>query len=144
MEKLLKLKIRAYYKFIRIIKRATESIMEAYDISDEEIYMSKLAVAEAAANVIEHSYKGETDDIIEFEIEKNEKEWYFTIKDYGCKMDLCEIKSRNLEDYKEGGLGVHIIKSVMDSTEYSHFKNGTKLKMIKKMGADKRWVLVNT
>jgi len=42
------------------------------------------------------------------------------LRDSGLKTDPEKIKSRNLEDVRPGGLGVHIIKSTMDVVAYDN------------------------
>lgn len=128
------LKIPAYYKYVKIFKDLIEDILELNGISKDEIYEVKLAIAEAAVNVIKHSYCCECDKEIELTIEINEKSMVFMMRDFGEKVDIREIKSRDLDNFKENGLGVYIIKSVMDSVEYQHMKKGTLLTMSKVMG----------
>jgi anti-sigma regulatory factor (Ser/Thr protein kinase) len=40
------------------------------------------------------------------------------VRDYGRSVDPSTIKSRDLDDFRPGGLGVHIIRSIMDEVEY--------------------------
>lgn len=131
---LLAMKTKALYKYIKVVKKATENITLNFGMTVDDSYLVKLAVAEAVANIIEHSYDGETSDEIEYTINKNGNDWSFVLKDFGEKKKIENIKSRKLDDYKEGGLGVHIIKNIMDVAEYSHFENGTILTMKKKTG----------
>lgn len=133
MEMLLNLKTTAYYRYIRLFKRAAEIVLESLDVKEDDIYALKLAVAEAAANVIEHGYGAETGENIELEVYLEDKELTFVLRDYGTQSDVSDIKSRELDDYQEGGLGVHIIRTVMDSVEYIHMEKGTKLIMKKKI-----------
>lgn len=133
MEMLLNLKTTAYYRYIRLFKRAAEIVLESLDVKEDDIYALKLAVAEAAANVIEHGYGVETEENIELEVYLEAKELTFVLRDYGTQSDVSDIKSRELDDYQEGGLGVHIIRTVMDSVEYIHMEKGTKLIMKKKI-----------
>ena len=46
------------------------------------------------------------------------------LRDYGKVVDPAEICSRDLEDVRPGGLGVHIIKECMDSMEYCPAEGG--------------------
>jgi len=128
------LRIPAYYKYVKIFKDLIEDILEVNGISEEEVYEVKLAIAEAAVNVIKHSYCCECDKEIELKIEINEESMVFMMRDFGEKVDIKDIKSRDLDNFKENGLGVYIIKSVMDSVEYQHMKKGTLLTMSKVMG----------
>lgn len=137
MEQLLKINIPGYYKYIQIIKNSTEKVMEFFEIKEEERYSIKLAISEAVANIIKHSYKGEGDNIIEYCILINAKnEFEFVLIDYGLKVEKEIIKSRNLEELDERGLGVHLMNSIMDNVEYKHIDRGTKLIMKKKIGDD--------
>ncbi len=97
-----------------------------------------LAVVEALTNVIRHSYGGPCDRPVDFMINRyrNPKDGRegleVIIQDYGPKVDLSRICSRDLDDIRPGGLGVHIIQSTMDEIEYSHGETGgLKLRIVK-------------
>jgi len=54
------------------------------------------------------------------------------IEDEAKQVDPAEIKSRDLEEVRPGGLGVHIIKSVMDEVRYERREPiGMRLTMVK-------------
>ena len=54
------------------------------------------------------------------------------IRDFGKQVDPDCIKSRDLDDVKPGGLGVHLIKSIMDEVKYRrHEEGGMELRMSK-------------
>lgn len=134
MKLLLKITLTAYYKYVTLVKAATENILELLNVPESEIYMIKLAISEATVNVIEHAYKGETGEKIEFFIyDIGENKLKFILRDYGKQKKLEEIKGRELEDFKENGLGVHLIKIIMDKIEYKHLEVGTELNMEKNL-----------
>lgn len=55
------------------------------------------------------------------------------IEDEARQVDPAIIKSRNLDEVRPGGLGVHIIRAVMDEVAYEHRSPiGMRLSMIKK------------
>ena len=83
-----------------------------------------LAVNEACMNIIQHGYNNEPDheftmviSLSEHEISR-EKELIIQLNDQAKKVDPLEIKSRDLDDVKPGGIGVHMIHELMDSAEY--------------------------
>lgn len=82
-----------------------------------------LAVDEALANVIQHGYKGVSDQPIDVRFERLEhngrRGLRVTIRDYGRQVDPATIRSRDLADIRPGGLGVHIMRSVMDEVIYA-------------------------
>jgi len=90
-----------------------------------EVNCSQLALAvdEAMANVIRHGYDARVDGKIWIEVThqgdaKSGLMMKIVIEDEAKQVDPCTIKSRDLEDIRPGGLGVHIIKEVMDEARY--------------------------
>ena len=80
-----------------------------------------LAVDEALANVMRHGYNGATDRPIWVSIWPLEDGgMQIVVEDEAKQVDLDKIKGRDLEDIRPGGLGVHIIKEVMDTATYEH------------------------
>lgn len=58
------------------------------------------------------------------------------IEDEARQVDPAVIKSRNLDEVRPGGLGVHIIKSVMDEVRYEPRERiGMRLTMLKRRSA---------
>lgn len=91
-----------------------------------------LAVDEACSNIIRHSYKGSPDGKIVITCRVGGDKIDISIRDFGEKIDLERVKPPDLGDVKPGGLGVHMIRSVMDTMEYdcSH-EVGTEIHMTK-------------
>ena len=88
-----------------------------------------LAVDEALSNIIRHGYGGEPGHKIELTArvlhDPSQGEGIeVRVRDYGKQVPLETICGRDLNDIRPGGLGVHIIRSVMSSVEYSHAKGG--------------------
>ncbi|MBN1999400.1 ATP-binding protein, partial [candidate division KSB1 bacterium] len=77
-----------------------------------------LAVDEACSNVIKHAYKGRQDKKIFLKFVMNESGIQINILDFGISAEMDSIKPRSLKDIRPGGLGVHLIRSVMDNVEY--------------------------
>ena len=54
------------------------------------------------------------------------------LRDFGEKANISEIKSRKLDDVRPGGLGVHLIRCVMDKVVYDNsFEIGNQLQLVK-------------
>jgi serine/threonine-protein kinase RsbW len=96
-----------------------------------------LAVDEALANVMNHGYERRVDGLIDVSIYRRTEggkvvSLRVVIEDEGKQTDPCNIKSRDLDDIRPGGLGVHIIKEVMDAVLYEKRESrGMRLTMIK-------------
>ena len=76
-------------------------------------------------NVIQHAYKGDESGEIILEILNNDSQLIFKLLDYAKPVDLECVKSRELDDIRPGGLGVHFIKEIMDYYEMGHLAQET-------------------
>jgi serine/threonine-protein kinase RsbW len=82
-----------------------------------------LAVDEACTNIIKHAYKSSPDGEIIINIDYNEKKFTITIIDYGKSFEPDRVPLPNLQKYyhehKVGGLGIYLMKSLMDDVKYT-------------------------
>ncbi len=93
-----------------------------------------LAVVEGWTNVIRHCYENCYNKPIDLEIEFDEESLTFRINDYGTFVEPQTMKGRDLEDVKPGGLGIHLMKQVMDEVRYEeNASGGTSLTLVKKL-----------
>ncbi len=99
-----------------------------------------LAVDEALANVINHGYERQCDKPIWIKIWThvgNEPGLEIHIEDEAKQIDPDAICGRDLEDVRPGGLGVHIIRQVMDTVVYEkRARCGMRLKMSKGLAGE--------
>ena len=96
-----------------------------------------LAVDEALSNVIKHGYGGKPGFKIELSAAVVDdpargSAIEIRIRDFGKQVPVESIRGRDLDDIRPGGLGVHIIKSVMCVAEYSHAEGGGMLLVMRK------------
>ncbi|NIP73555.1 MAG: ATP-binding protein [Gammaproteobacteria bacterium] len=84
----------------------------------EELDRVVLAVNEACTNVIQHAYgPGRAGDII-LDIQIDRDELIFRLTDFAEPVEESAIRSRDLSDIRPGGLGVHLIREVMDAAGF--------------------------
>jgi len=82
-----------------------------------------IGVNEACMNIIEHAYNKCPGEIV-IDIFRENTKLVFLITDFAPTVDSSKIKSRQLEDIRPGGLGVHFIREIMDDVEYLPGING--------------------
>ncbi|MBU6413233.1 MAG: ATP-binding protein [Planctomycetes bacterium] len=109
--------------------------------SDMDCSQIALALDEALCNVFRHGYDRQTDRPIWVSIwseagtagnAESPPRIRIEIEDEARQVDPEKIKSRDLDDVRPGGLGVHIIKQVMDEATYAQRPGqGMKLTMFK-------------
>ena len=85
-----------------------------------------LALDEACTNVIRHAY-GHQCKPVRLEMCSLRSKVRFVLRDYGQTCDPSRIRSRELEDIRPGGLGVHIIRQAFDHVSYEPQARGTRL-----------------
>jgi anti-sigma regulatory factor (Ser/Thr protein kinase) len=95
-----------------------------------------LAVDEALTNVIKHAYHGAPDRPIEITFcqvsSSGQPGLEIRLRDWGEQTEPGKIRSRDLQDVRPGGLGVHIMRQCMDRIDYTHAADGgTILTMVK-------------
>jgi anti-sigma regulatory factor (Ser/Thr protein kinase) len=88
--------------------------------AEKEVGRIELAVTEAIANIIKHTYKSETNHKIQIGIGVNGSELQIHLRDWGPKQDPSHFISRPLDEIRPGGLGVHYMKEIMDVVEFDH------------------------
>ncbi len=103
------------WSHVRLMLRA---VLEMHLIPGRECNLLTLGVDEAFTNIMRHAYEGRKDGLVELNVTCRDKRLSIILRDYGKKVPLEQIKSRDLNDIRPGGLGVHIIRSVFDEIRY--------------------------
>lgn len=107
--------------------RARES---GFSPSDEDCMA--MAIDEAAANVIRHTYRNRPDAKLALEIQAFPDRLEFILEDSGPRVQPETIRPRALDDVRPGGLGTYFIKCFMDKTYYDRdCRVGNRLRLIK-------------
>ena len=103
-------------EYVSLARLAASGIAGRMGFDVETVEDIKLALAEACTNAIKHGCcKEHSEYRIEFGIE--EKCLTISIADKGCGMDKNEICKPDLQNPREGGLGIFIINTLMDRVE---------------------------
>jgi serine/threonine-protein kinase RsbW len=111
---------------IPAVSASLEAIMHAHGFSTDDILDTQLAVEEVITNIIDHGYKNACGEIIiSCRINLNQAE--IQIKDTAPRFDPLSLPEPELDgtiqDRKIGGLGVFLIRQVMDEIAY-RYENG--------------------
>jgi serine/threonine-protein kinase RsbW len=114
------------------VKSQTENLSEIRDFVSENALEAGiptstidniiLAVDEACTNIIKHAYKLSPKGEIIIRIDYDEEKFTITIIDYGKSFEPDRIPRPDLQKYylehRVGGLGMYLMKSLMDNVEY--------------------------
>ena len=124
--------IPAYLDRVAHARRWASQRAREEGCSQEVLTSLELAIAEALANVIEHSYEGEGPTEIHLTLDIDDKTLTLTIRDFGKKFDPSTYEPPDLAQPSEGGYGVFLIREVMDEVVYDgSFESGGRLTLVK-------------
>ena len=139
----IEVKIVADPSYVTVVRSAVRSAAELVGMAEADIDSVNLALSEAITNVIRHGYGGSCDEPIILNInhlpeDSGGEALEFILRDFGKQVAPETIKSRDLDEIRPGGLGVHIIKSVMDEVSYDCAEEkGMTLRMVKRVNREK-------
>ena len=109
------------------------------DLNETQVYAVQLAVDEAATNIVEHAYRGRALDEFEITCEELPEGFQVVLRDRGQVFDPASIPQPllnvPLEELRSRGLGVFLMRKMMDVVEYEfNPEDGNILRMVKKKG----------
>lgn len=149
----IRLQLMSNPQYLSGARELVGAVAKRLGFADEACGKIALAVDEALCNVIRHGYGRETNRPIWVSIwpvcdgaascragaskagpggDTLPSALRIVIEDEAKQVDPAVIRSRDLEEIRPGGLGVHIIRAVMDEVTYEkRDKAGMRLTMIK-------------
>ncbi|MEO9803545.1 MAG: ATP-binding protein [Reichenbachiella sp.] len=122
---------------LKEIRHFVAEVLADIGLSEIDAHKVILAVDEVCANLIIHSNKCNPSECLELFIEDHGAEGVlFEIIDYGIGFNYNNYKEPNLEEIirkrKKGGLGIMLVKNIMDTVEFKNEENKNICRMIKK------------
>ena len=91
-------------------------------LTEEEVAKIELAVDEGCANVIEHAYGHDVTKEVVVRATLDEDALWIKVVDTGRGFDPNEVREDELHDlieqHKSGGLGLRLIRTLMDEVHY--------------------------
>ncbi|OJV61689.1 MAG: hypothetical protein BGO41_05560 [Clostridiales bacterium 38-18] len=116
-------------EYVSIARLTASFVANQMGFDIESIEDIKLAVGEACNNAILHSG---TDNTYNLEFVKELDNLIIEVVDFGNGFNIEKYRKPDAEELQENGLGLFIIKSLMDEVQIeSNEGTGTKIKMSK-------------
>jgi serine/threonine-protein kinase RsbW len=122
---------------LSMIRKFVYEVLGNYYLTDLEINAMALAVEEVCANLMIHSHNCNPKEKIELSIDvQKDKGFTFKIMDKGIGFDFKNYKEPSLQEIikqkKKGGLGLMLVKRIMDSVEFKQGNNQNIYMLFKK------------
>ncbi|MDA0314072.1 MAG: ATP-binding protein [Bacteroidetes bacterium] len=110
--------------------------LKDYGFSEMDRHQITLAVEEVCANLIIHSHACNPKEIIYLEVKDLEKKLAIEITDKGDAFNLLEYEVPDLnqviEEKRKGGIGIFLVKKIMDEIEFESINGENTCRLIKK------------
>ncbi len=117
------------------VAREVEAFGEAHGIAAELIFKVTVALDEILTNVISYAYPQGGEHVITVRLAVQAAELVIEVEDDGRPFNPLTVAPPDLEQLPEqrpiGGLGVHLVRKMMDRLEYRREQNKNFLVMIK-------------
>ncbi len=108
---------------LRAVREFVSTAAREFGFGDEEVSKIALAVDEACTNVIKHAYSYDPKGSITVVVRGRNGSFEVAIQDRGKDFDPGAVPSPDMKEYlahfRRGGLGMHLMRSLMDRVEYS-------------------------
>lgn len=123
-------------------KKSVVNFCRRYCNNDDEVDVLEMAILEACHNGIQYGSKRKNKSLCELKLYYDNQNIKAIVRSYGEAYDVIEKDSFSIDQdflqYKNGGLGIPLIKSLMDSVEYSRKSNNmNELIIVKKINIKK-------
>ncbi len=119
------------------LENFVESVCQTANFNNETTMQINLAIEEAVVNVINYAYPKGTNGMINLVAQTDDTKLKFIISDKGKAFDPTAQKDIDtdmpLDDRTVGGLGIHLIRNIMDSINYERVDGVNILTLRKKI-----------
>jgi anti-sigma regulatory factor (Ser/Thr protein kinase) len=117
------IRIRAEVNEIERLNRLVRHFGELLEIPSRALYAVNLAVDELVTNAILYGFEEVNDEEITIRVEVSGTELQATVIDEGHEFDPLQAPAPNLDaplqERSIGGLGVHLVRNLMDHVAYT-------------------------
>jgi serine/threonine-protein kinase RsbW len=119
----LSLTVRSQTAKLKEVRHFVTSAARKFGFSVDEASKIALAVDEACTNIIKHAYNYAQDQDIKLSILMRDGKFEVVITDHGNPFDPDRVPIPNMREYlthyRQGGLGMYLMRSLMDKVEYT-------------------------
>ncbi|RPI03706.1 MAG: tetratricopeptide repeat protein [Calditrichaeota bacterium] len=128
------LRVPGKVEYLGELRDFVTRVGKKYGFSERVINAFKLSIDEAATNIIKHAYRDWSGDITLRAVAKKSSLTMVLI-DQGKYFDPRQVNDPDLQRYveigKRGGLGIFIMRRLLDSIDYHKSEEGNELWMVK-------------
>jgi anti-sigma regulatory factor (Ser/Thr protein kinase) len=117
------IQIPADVREIERLNRLVRQFGELHDVPSRTLYSVNLALDELVTNVILYGYEEGSGQDVVIKLVTTDKELIASVSDSAKSFNPLEVEPPNLnaplEERQLGGLGIHLVRSLMDHVSYA-------------------------
>lgn len=121
---------------LETLRKQNEAFFIKHDYDEVQVAQYSLAVYELAANIVEHGGSAYARDPLDITWTIIDQEITITVEYRGTPFDITKMPlpdlGKHAESGKDGGLGIYMIRTIMDVVKYSRTNQLNTIVMIKK------------
>ncbi len=119
-------------EYVSIARLTASVIANQMGFNIDDVEDIKVAVGEACNNAVLHGRSQE--EIFEVQFEVQASRMVIEVRDNGTGFDLDEYQAPEPGELKENGLGIFIMKTLMDEVDFIPVQNnGTTIRLVKEL-----------
>jgi len=124
-------------EFTEVVK-TIDQVCYNWNVSPKIVNQLNLAIEEAVSNIIFYAFSDKREHIISIILSNNKDNITVQISDDGKSFNILEVDNdidinASVEEREIGGLGIYILKKMVDVVEYQRKGNMNILKLTKKL-----------
>lgn len=127
---------------LRNLCRHCEKIGKSIGLSEKLIFQANLALDELFTNIVSYGFKDQKEHTVILTISLDHDALEFRIEDDGIPFNPVNApdleRACNLNDINVGGLGIHLIKTLMDEIKYKRINGKNVLELKKYIGTPQK------
>lgn len=131
-----KITVKASTEHLSKVRDFVAEHAAAFGFDQQEVADIRLAVDEAYTNIIKHAYQNNPDEWVDIELGYDNSTFWVTLLDTGVSFDPSNYKRpdicKKIKEKKRGGVGVYLIRKLMDDVEYQANDTFNTIRMTKK------------
>ncbi|OPX24766.1 MAG: hypothetical protein B1H05_04640 [Candidatus Cloacimonas sp. 4484_140] len=135
------IQVPAQIEYLGELRNFVTKAGRKHGFSDTIVNAFKLSIDEAATNIIKHAYR-DWEGTIKMRIVIKKNSMTVILIDQGKYFDPSRISDPDLNRYvnigKKGGLGIFIIRKLIDEIDYRHTEEGNELRLTKYRVTEKK------
>tara|TARA_R100000908_G_scaffold59405_1_gene35942 strand:- start:45898 stop:46320 length:423 start_codon:yes stop_codon:yes gene_type:complete len=131
------LSVEASTKHLAEVRDFVAAHAEQIGLDQKDVSEIRLAVDEAYTNIIKHAYNNNASMKVNIEIGSDGDQLWISLMDEGDSFDPSTYHEPDLmqriKEKKRGGMGVYLIRKLMDQVQYNRKGKTNEIRMVKNL-----------